>query len=355
LTHNVLHIMGSGRLEGAAIARVVATLARGIDRDKYLLHAWFLDGDGPVADELRELGMPVCAVPWSRNIRDPRGAWRFASGLRQAHISIVHQHIGGRLASWLARGLTGAPLIYHLHTRVLEEFGVAPRRIQPPRANLIIAVSEAVAQSVEGPRPRVVHVGVPVPKIDEWRRLQPPDTVIGIACRLVPVKGLTYLLQAIALLRAEFPTIRLEIAGVGPEQQAIEDQAVSLGIRDRVNLLGWHKQLEPLMARWDIFALPSLDEGFGAALVEAMAMGLPVVASAVGGLLEIVEEGQSGYLVPPADPEALARRLRTLLLDPALRCAMGSAGRERVLKHFSAAAMSSAFTAIYDEILATKT
>jgi len=358
LIHKVLHILGSGRFEGAAVARIVATIAQGIDHDKYVLHAWFLEGDGPLADELRESGMPVRVVPWSRNIRDPKGVWRFASALRQTRVSIVHQHTGGRLASWLARRLTGAPLVYHLHTRVLEGRGVAPRRIKPPRADAIIAVSEAVARFVEGARPHVVHAGVPVPKIGERRRRQPPDAtdmVIGIACRLVPVKGLTYLLRAIALLRAEFPAVRLELAGGGPEWGAIEAEAVSLGIRDRVNLVGWHKKLEPLMAGWDIFVLPSLDEGCGVALLEAMAMGLPVVASAVGGLPEVVEEGQSGYLVPPADPQALAKSLRVLLRDPALRCAMGGAGRERVRRHFSADAMTAAVTAIYDEILAANT
>ncbi len=132
LTHNVLHILGSGRFEGAAVARIVSTIARGIDHDKYLLHAWFLEGDGPLADELRESGMPVRVVRWSRNIRDPKGVWRFASGLRQTRISIVHQHIGGRLTIVVGPRTDWAPLVHHLHTRVLEERGVAPHGLSLP-------------------------------------------------------------------------------------------------------------------------------------------------------------------------------------------------------------------------------
>lgn len=311
-----------------------------------------------MADELNELGVQVRVVPWSRQMSDPGGAWVFAKALRTERFSIVHQHIGGRLMSWLARTASAAPLVRHLHSRVLEARGVTPAVLRAPKAEVTIAVSEAVAQSVVGARPRVVYVGVPLPENGRLRRRDPDgasDPVIGVASRLVPVKGLAHLVRAVALLKPEFPKLRLEVAGAGCEQSALEAQARSQGIGDRVTFVGWHRDLAPLLARWDVFALPSLDEGCPVAVLEAMAMGLPVVASAVGGLPEVVEEGRSGYLVPPADPPALARSLRILLLDPALRCAMGGAGRERVRRHFSADAMTAAITAIYDEILATKT
>jgi glycosyltransferase involved in cell wall biosynthesis len=355
LTHNVLHIVGTGRSEGAAIARMVATLARGLDRDKYLVHAWFLDGDGPLADELRDLGIPVRLLPWSRSVRDPRGAWRYATSLRNTPIAIVHQHTGGRLTSWLARRLTGAPLIYHLHTRVREAHDVAPRRIKPPRAQALIAVSEAVAQCVDGPQPRVVHPGVAVSQTSIRRRSNTTQGgVIGFAGRLAPVKGLIYLLRAVALLVTEFPAIHLEIAGEGPQREAIEAEAVSLGIRERVHLLGWRPNVELPMADWDICVMPSLDEGLGVVALEAMAVGLPLVASAVGGLSEIVVDGCTGWLVPPADPDALAMRLAMLLRDPRLRCAMAEAGRKQVQERFSVEAMTAAVASIYEEVLAAR-
>jgi glycosyltransferase involved in cell wall biosynthesis len=206
------------------------------------------------------------------------------------------------------------------------------------------------------PQARVVYTGVAVAQQGRIKTMAPAQTapVIGAACRLVPVKGLIHLIGAIALLREEFPLLRLEIAGEGPERRVIETEAEALGIRDSVKLMGWRRDLEPLFAGWDIFVLPSLDEALGIVVLEAMAAAVPVVASAVGGLPEVVEEGCTGWLVPPAQPRALAERLRSLLVDPGLRCAMGAAGRERVRQRFSIQAMADAVAAIYDEVMSAR-
>jgi glycosyltransferase involved in cell wall biosynthesis len=354
VTHQVLHILDSAGVEGSAIARVVSHLALGLDPRKYALHAWFLGADGPLAGELREQGLAVRVLPWSRSAGNPSGALAFAAALRGQRFSIVHQHVGGRLVSWLARGVSGAALVMHLHTRVLEESGMAPALINVPGADAVIAVSSAVARCV--PQARVVYTGVAVAQQGRIKTMAPAQTapVIGAACRLVPVKGLIHLIGAMALLREEFPLLRLEIAGEGPERRVIETEAEALGIRDSVRLMGWRRDLEPLFAGWDIFVLPSLDEALGIVVLEAMAAAVPVVASAVGGLPEVVEEGCTGWLVPPAQPRALAERLRSLLVDPGLRCAMGAAGRERVRQRFSIQAMADAVAAIYDEVMSAR-
>jgi glycosyltransferase involved in cell wall biosynthesis len=221
-------------------------------------------------------------------------------------------------------------------------------------ADALITTSQAVAQLVVGITPQVVHPSVHIPRanggglLPQGTRL---ETVLGVACRLVSIKGIIYLIRALAVLQAEFPELRLEIAGTGSERPIIESEAETLGLKDRVAFLGWQADLAPVLARWDIFVQPSLEEGFGIAALEAMAAGLPVVATAVGGISELVKAGQTGWLVPPGDPEALAERLRALLLDVEQRRRMGEAGRKRAMENFSVERMVAEISNIYDELL----
>jgi glycosyltransferase involved in cell wall biosynthesis len=161
------------------------------------------------------------------------------------------------------------------------------------------------------------------------------------------------LIRAVALLCLEFPTLRLEIAGTGAQREDLEREVGRLGLTGRVCFLGWQRDLGPIFRSWDIFAMPSLEEGFGMAGLEAMAQGLPVVATSVGGLPEIVKDGQTGYLVPPSDVMALAGRLRLLIPDSEHRRAMGAAGRERARNHFSVDRMVAEIAAIYDSLVPT--
>jgi glycosyltransferase involved in cell wall biosynthesis len=175
--------------------------------------------------------------------------------------------------------------------------------------------------------------------------------IIGTAGRLIELKGIEYLLRAAAELRHDFPTLRVEIAGTGPERPKLEEQAQQSGLGEHVRLLGWVEDIPALLRRWDVFVMPSLEEGLGNAALEAMAAGLPVVASSVGGLLEIVEDGTTGWLVPPRDPAALALHLRLLLSNRELRWRMGAAGYSRVRDHFSFAQMVEGFARLYEELL----
>jgi len=177
------------------------------------------------------------------------------------------------------------------------------------------------------------------------------NTVLGTAGRLVPLKGIIYLIRALAVLHKDSPGVRLEIAGSGPERSALEHEIHLQRLEDRVSFLGWQAELERLMATWDIYVQPSLGEPFGIAALEAMAAGLPVVATAAGGLPELVEDGRTGWLVPPCDPVALADRIRVLLLNPDQQRSMGSAGRKRAREAFSVDRMVNEISSIYDELL----
>ena len=175
--------------------------------------------------------------------------------------------------------------------------------------------------------------------------------IIGTAGRLIELKGIEYLLRAAEELRHDFPALRVEIAGEGPERTKLEEQVQQSGLGDHVRFLGWIDNISEVLTGWDVFVMPSLEEGLGNAALEAMAAGLPVVASSVGALPEVVEDGTTGWLVPPRDPAALALHLRLLLSNRELRQRMGAAGYARVRDHFSLAQMVEGFARLYEELL----
>jgi glycosyltransferase involved in cell wall biosynthesis len=348
----ILHLLGTAQPEGSSIARIVAALAAGLDPAKYHVHAWFLGPSGPLVEDLQAAGATARSIEWWRGVRDPVGAYRFWRCLRQHDFAIVHQHFGARSVRRLIGLSSDARLVVHLHGRVSDPGSSSSVPVAVRGADLVIAASRAVALEVPNLKPIVVHAGVES-REEFCAEDKPPRTatVIGAACRLVPLKGLLLLIRAVALLCPEFPTVRLEIAGSGPQREDLETEVGRLCLTGRVRFLGWQQDLGPIFRSWDIFAMPSLEEGFGMAGLEAMAEGLPVVATSVGGLPEAVEDGQTGYLVPPSDVTALSGRLRLLILDPKRRRAMGAAGRERARNHFSVDRMVAKIAAIYDSLV----
>jgi glycosyltransferase involved in cell wall biosynthesis len=348
----ILHILGTAELEGSGITRIVAELATRLDPSVYRLHACFLGEPGPLVEELRSAGATVEHIHWTRGARDPIGAWRFWRYLREHNFAVVHQHFGARSVRRLIKAASRARLLVHLHGRIDEGGSVGKTPIAVWGADAVIAVSRSVALQVAKFDPIIVYAGVAAPGNGAGaQRLAPETVVIGTACRLVPLKGLSDLLRAVAELRPEFPNLRLEIAGRGPLQGDLEREADQLGLAEQVCFLGWQTDLGTILRSWDIFVLPSLDEGFGMAVLDAMAEGLPVVSTSVGGLPELVEDGRTGYLVPPHDPLALAWALRCLMLEPERRSAHGAAGRERVRNRFSADRMAAEIRAVYDTLV----
>jgi glycosyltransferase involved in cell wall biosynthesis len=347
----ILHILGAARPESTGIARIVAGLAAGLDPRRYRLHVWFLGEDGPLRGELETAGARVRVIDWTGGILDVFGACRFFYALRGgAEFAIVHQHFGARAPRGLVRRATRARIIVHLHGYVSESDGPFPVPVPIHGADFVIGTSRMVAELTGHVKNRAVYPGVAVPADAPIARNRNGKT-LGTACRLVAIKGLVHLIRALAVLREEFPGLRLEIAGSGTERGILEEEARSLGLAGRVDFLGWRQDIARVMGRWDVFVMPSLAEGLGIAALEAMAAGLPVVASAVGGLREVVEDGRTGWLVPPSDPAALAERLRILLIDHRRRRAMGAAGLARVREHFSMGRMIADISQIYDDVL----
>lgn len=230
-----------------------------------------------------------------------------------------------------------------LETWLRESVGIAPGRIACiPNGIDIGRYAEAT-----GPR--------------EFRPLlgafaAPGTLVVVNVGRLDPVKDQAGLIAAFKLMCDSAPEasakLRLVIVGEGICRKGLETHVAHLGLRDQVCLLGDRKDVPEILAECDVFALSSVAEGIPLTLLEAMAAALPVVATRVGGVDEVVVDGVTGRLVEPSNPAALAQALRGYVEDESLRRQHGEAGRERVEQHFSLHAMLAGYTSLYDEVLA---
>lgn len=215
----------------------------------------------------------------------------------------------------------------------------------------VVANSEACRRLLvaDGMAPvQVIHNGVPV--VAARPPLAGPPT-LAVAGRLVRQKGIDVLLRAFAMVRARVPGARLLVAGEGPERAALERLTLELGIASAVSMLGYQADLGSALAGAWVQAVPSRwSESFGLVAAEAMMRGTAVVASRTGGLPEIVQDGETGRLVPPGDPAALAEALVELLQDRGRAESLGKRGRERALAAFDEAAWIERFVALYESL-----
>jgi glycosyltransferase involved in cell wall biosynthesis len=245
--------------------------------------------------------------------------------------------------------------------RVADRDGLVDR-VLCALATAIIATSRAVARRFPwaGAKVRLVPNGVdlerfaPRPQSGALRASLglPPSAPVAVSVgRHVPEKGYRHLVDATALVERARPGVHWVLVGDGELRGQLEAQARRLGLGSRVHFTGWRDDVADVLALADVFVLPSESEGFGRVLVEAMAMGRAVVATAVGGVPDVVVAGETGLLVRPADPVALADAVQALLADRAHASRLGAAGRARAESTFSLGAHVDAVERVYDEML----
>jgi glycosyltransferase involved in cell wall biosynthesis len=332
----------------------VLELASRINRARFDLTVCSLKSGGCVADELRARGIRVVSLGGAGKL-DARvilRLWRFIKREQPDVIQafLFWANIAARLAGHFAKRIG---VVSSYHDEVVPE-GWLNRtidRLTMKWTKYIVCCSEAVRRSVEkrigGEKQQfiVIPFGVETNRFGGAALLsgvalglQEGLPIIGTVCRLVePKKGLRFLLQAMAHLEQEAgkPVCQLLIVGEGPAEQNLRALSTQLGIASRVVFSGMRRDIPQLLSLMEIFVLPSLYEGFGIAILEAMASGKPVVASTVGGIREFVVSGESGLLVPPGNSVALAAAIRQLLAQPEQAKAMGCRGQEHVRKHYS--------------------
>jgi glycosyltransferase involved in cell wall biosynthesis len=177
------------------------------------------------------------------------------------------------------------------------------------------------------------------------------EVVVGYVGRLVPIKSLDTLVRGVAIARARLPKIRLLIAGDGQERPRLEQLVGELGLTDRVEFLGWRSDLASLYRRMHVFVLTSINEGTPVSLIEAMAAGVPVVASSVGGVPDVVDGGVTGVLVPPRQPEAVAAAIVAAIVESDRAAVMAARARQSVRERFDSARLVQETEAMYRETL----
>lgn len=319
----------------------------------------------------RERSIPLHSLVIERNL-DFSVLLRLRALLSHIRPQVVHTHLQhADLYGILAARTVGVPVV------VTSRHNDNAFRRRPPfrQINRLlwrlvdagIAISDALGRfvvEVEGApahKIQTIHYGIAAQShLAQRRTLREPfqvgldDPLIGIVCRLVEQKGVTYGLRAFKQISERFPTARLLIAGDGPLRPALEAETAALGLAERVHFLGWRDDVPRLMAALDVLLVPSLWEGFGLVILEAMAQQVPTVASGVSAIPEIVLHGETGLLVPPRDADALAAALATLLSDAALRRYMGLLAEERVETYFTVDRMVDQTIALYEQLLKRK-
>lgn len=334
-------------------------------------------GEGSLWEEAGSRNIPVIWAPSLQRAVSPAADLAAFAALwqqiRQGHYEIVHTHISkAGLLGRLAARLAGTPAVLHTYHGQVGELSdgsirsrifLSGERLAARLSDGLIGVSQETVAGLLAlgiGRPgqyTVIPNGIDLerfcPEAVDTRAPVKGDPLIGTIASLTPEKGVDLLIEAVPGLVSRHPGLRLCLVGDGPLRQALQAQARDLGVADRVEFAGNAADVRPYLAAFALFVLPSRREGMGRVLMEAMALGRPVLATRVGGIPELVRHGHSGWLVPPADPAALAEGIDALLRDAPRRQALARAGREAA-RHFGLEAMVARVEQLYGALLARK-
>jgi len=321
--------------------------------------------EGELRRRAQDSGSVVPLAP--RTEMDFSAAWRLARIIRQEQPEVVHAHDphGVAMASVaLAVGRLPRPPIFVASRRVdfrLKENAFS--RWKHRRVDAFLCASEAIRQlllasGVEPGRAVTVHEGIDIEHVDAvpegdphgefWLPHHAP--IVGNIAALVAHKGQRYLVEAAHLVVQQVPDARFLIVGEGELRPLLEQMIRKQHLEKHVLLTGFRPDPLALLKAFDVFVMSSLTEGLGTSLLDAMACHKPIVATTSGGIPEVVVEGDTGFLVPPRDPAALADRTIRLLRREDLRAAFAQAGRQRVEQRFSAEQMVAATLAAYADV-----
>lgn len=335
---------------------------------------------GPLVTAAEGAGVPVHIMPELvrpvHPLKDCRALLRLYRLFRSRRYQIVHTHsvkagLLGRLAAWCA----GVPLIIHtLHGvpfRISRDFKsrfyLAYEWALGHITRCFVCVGEVLRQEISAwkiaPERKLatIYSGIDfssyAPRRTAWEMKQRLGTegawpIVGCIGRLSEQKAQHYLIRAIGLLTGKYPRIKLLLVGEGGLRTLLEKQIGDCGLKSNVELLGERDDIADLLNTFDVYAMSSRWEGVGRALTEAMHMGLPIIATSVNGVVELVSHGETGMLVPPENPEALARAIDRLALDRELAARLGTNARQRAADLMGSERMVLAIEELYERLMA---
>lgn len=368
MKHVVVQVSDSGTFGGTE--RVILQLLERLDRDRWvtvLLHPGS-EGAMPLVERARALGVEHQALDIPAGAARMQRISSLVRQLRSLNPSVVHVHLPTPASCThllIAAAVARVPAVVataHLHLDVSPFKARIKHRLLTSCVHRYLAVSDDIgwklrhALLVPAHKIRLVRNAVPPmdfaappPSRLRYELMAGSRTRMAlVVARLNEQKGHRYLLEA----AAQMPDTTFVLAGEGPAREALQQQARDLDISARVRFLGYRTDVAALLAVCDVLVLPSLFEGLPLAVLEAMAAGKPVVATSISGTREAVVHNETGLLVPPADPAALAAAVRTVLDHPDLARRFGMNGQARARAHFRVEIMVGQVAAIYDELLA---
>ena len=345
--------------------QVVIRLAAGLDRRRFEPLICCLDEPGPFATQAEKAGIEVVSLG-KRGPLDGGAAHRLARLLSSRGVQTVHTHLWGanfwgRLAGLWARIPVVVTTEHNVDSWKRVHHFMIDRALALATTRLV-AVSQEVREFYEGHgvgrgRWQVIYNGVEIRAAPSrhrgpaWRDLGlgAEEPVVALIGRLVPAKAPEVFLQALARATLRVPALRGLVVGDGPLRSELEGEARRLGLERRVVFAGLRTDVSELLAGLDAVLFSSVREGLSMAMLEAMAAGVPVIATEVGGTPELITDGRTGLLVPPGQPDALAEALIGLLGDRARAAAIREAAHRRVEELFTVARMVAAHEQLYEE------
>ena len=306
----------------------------------------------PLAEKASREGITVITMPLRGEVDLP-AVLRIRKLLKKGRYAVIHAHTSHAhtLAALAAAGLeTKVVVSRRVDFSIFRRSFFGLNRVKYRHGyDVIIAVSEAikdvlVRDGVPAEKIRVVRSGIDPERFTLRDRTSPlppdipmpPGSLLVLnTAHLTPHKGQIHLIRAFPLVLREVPEAFLCIAGEGELRDVLRDEIRKLGLEDRAFLAGFREDVGVLLSHASAFVMPSVKEGLGTAVLDAFAMGVAVVASRAGGLVEMIEDGRNGLLAEPGSPESLAGALVRVLRDESFRRKLGEAGRESVLRRFS--------------------
>ncbi|HSE98482.1 MAG TPA: glycosyltransferase [Blastocatellia bacterium] len=372
----VLHLIT--KLDIGGTERQAVELLKRLDPERYDVRLAVIHRGGPFFDEIagRFPHVPEFPLTSFYNRNAIRQIARLRDLMIDERIDILHAHdfyagIIGAVAARLASvRVVAAQRHLKLSDRRVHQWGTY---LIHRLAHRILVNSEAIRESITASgnarREKIVVIRNGLTAVeqttgedlypahtrsDELRRelaLNPRAKLVGMVARLQPVKGHRFFLEAAARVSKEMPEVHFVLVGDGPLRNEIEERAIELGISDRIHLLGDRSDASRLVSSFDLAVLSSLHEGLPNAVMEAMAAGVPVVATAVGGTKELITDGETGYLVEPSDADGLGERICFALRNRERSAEVAERGREFVMSRYGIKRMVASVEELYDSLL----
>ena len=345
----------------------VLHLLKGLSRGSHQAELVTFPGS-PLGQRAEESGIKVHPVRM-RGETDIFSARRISKIIKGGGFDIVHMHTGhAHMLGAMACAFNSSPVCI-VSKRVAFPIRTGPMGMGKLkylwRIDAYIAVCDAIRKllvgvGVDAAKVHVVYSGVVPPRIEDGSAVReelgvgPDEKLVGNVGALVDAKGQQYLVEAIPLILKKAPKAKFVIVGSGRLESNLRNCASRLGVSESIFFPGFREDVAKFLAAFDLFVAPSCMEGLNNSIIEAMMVGKPVVASDVGGIPEIVEDGKTGTLVPAGDPAALAEAVVDVLNNPETAARLASAGRETALREFTTDRMINGTISVYEQLLREK-